>query len=130
MSGMTEIAAAKVAVAKSGNPEIKNFANKMIKDHSQADNELKALAKKKGVTLPTALDKDHQDKLDDLNKASAKNFDDEYSDMMSSAHDDRSEEHTSELQSLMRISYAVFCLKKKTIKPKPNDPAHPHHEAR
>src|SRR3546814_4732610 len=30
--------------------------------------------------------------------------------------DDRSEEHTSELQSLMRISYAVFCLKKK----KPN----------
>src|SRR3546814_954548 len=30
---------------------------------------------------------------------------------------DRSEEHTSELQSLMRISYAVFCLKKKqTIK--------------
>src|SRR3546814_9492377 len=29
---------------------------------------------------------------------------------------DRSEEHTSELQSLMRISYAVFCLKKKTVK--------------
>src|SRR3546814_6827378 len=29
----------------------------------------------------------------------------------------RSEEHTSELQSLMRISYAVFCLKKKTIPP-------------
>src|SRR3546814_1135011 len=28
----------------------------------------------------------------------------------------RSEEHTSELQSLMRISYAVFCLKNKTIK--------------
>src|SRR3546814_2092953 len=30
-------------------------------------------------------------------------------------HEDRSEEHTSELQSLMRISYAVFCLKKKKI---------------
>src|SRR3546814_2280041 len=30
--------------------------------------------------------------------------------------DSRSEEHTSELQSLMRISYAVFCLKKKTKK--------------
>src|SRR3546814_2746047 len=28
---------------------------------------------------------------------------------------DRSEEHTSELQSLMRISYADFCLKKKTL---------------
>src|SRR3546814_3750749 len=31
-----------------------------------------------------------------------------------SRHRARSEEHTSELQSLMRISYAVFCLKKKT----------------
>src|SRR3546814_7337308 len=30
-----------------------------------------------------------------------------------SAYGERSEEHTSELQSLMRISYAVFCLKKK-----------------
>src|SRR3546814_7794802 len=32
----------------------------------------------------------------------------------------RSEEHTSELQSLMRISYAVFCLKKKTNKQQKN----------
>src|SRR3546814_3589566 len=32
----------------------------------------------------------------------------------------RSEEHTSELQSLMRISYAVFCLKKKKHHPHPN----------
>src|SRR3546814_10536866 len=30
--------------------------------------------------------------------------------------EDRSEEHTSELQSLMRISYAVFCLKKKNTR--------------
>src|SRR3546814_3335647 len=35
--------------------------------------------------------------------------------LMATAH--RSEEHTSELQSLMRISYAVFCLKKKTHPP-------------
>src|SRR3546814_1422036 len=35
----------------------------------------------------------------------------------------RSEEHTSELQSLMRISYAVFCLKKKT---KTQDKGHKH----
>src|SRR3546814_1819666 len=35
----------------------------------------------------------------------------------------RSEEHTSELQSLMRISYAVFCLKKKT----PTTTTSPHH---
>src|SRR3546814_7566698 len=36
----------------------------------------------------------------------------------------RSEEHTSELQSLMRISYAVFCLKKKKHKKKNNNKAH------
>src|SRR3546814_5842532 len=35
-----------------------------------------------------------------------------------SENEDRSEEHTSELQSLMRISYAVFCLKKKKTKHK------------
>src|SRR3546814_1900414 len=42
----------------------------------------------------------------------------------------RSEEHTSELQSLMRISYAVFCLKKKTHISTFNDPnctRHDHH---
>src|SRR3546814_10593064 len=33
---------------------------------------------------------------------------------------ERSKEHTSELQSLMRISYAVFCLKKKNTKTKTN----------
>src|SRR3546814_4206378 len=33
--------------------------------------------------------------------------------LMEEAENERSEEHTSELQSLMRISYAVFCLKKK-----------------
>src|SRR3546814_1169312 len=35
--------------------------------------------------------------------------------ILGNANGDRSEEHTSELQSLMRISYAVYCLKKKKI---------------
>src|SRR3546814_9434330 len=42
-----------------------------------------------------------------------------FRDLLATARDlgaDRSEEHTSELQSLMRISYAVFCLKKKNRK--------------
>src|SRR3546814_5281727 len=41
----------------------------------------------------------------------------------SPAPQSRSEEHTSELQSLMRISYAVFCLKKKTYN---NTYSYPH----
>src|SRR3546814_2325652 len=39
----------------------------------------------------------------------------------------RSEEHTSELQSLMRISYAVFCLKKKTTNNHQQHYLHIHH---
>src|SRR3546814_4851663 len=39
---------------------------------------------------------------------------------LAEAHGLRSEEHTSELQSLMRISYAVFCLKKKNTCTTPN----------
>src|SRR3546814_4793700 len=39
----------------------------------------------------------------------------------SNSHYRRSEEHTSELQSLMRISYAVFCLKKKKTNKMKND---------
>src|SRR3546814_6714995 len=38
--------------------------------------------------------------------------------------DERSEEHTSEIQSLMRISYAVFCLKKKKIEKKQSNKTH------
>src|SRR3546814_5770965 len=41
----------------------------------------------------------------------------------------RSEEHTSELQSLMRISYAVFCLKKKKTKNNHNNPTLIHTHA-
>src|SRR3546814_13135097 len=37
-------------------------------------------------------------------------------DQGAAAHDHRSEEHTSELQSLMRITYAVFCVKNKKAK--------------
>src|SRR3546814_2052523 len=42
----------------------------------------------------------------------------------------RSEEHTSELQSLMRISYAVFCLKKKKIQKKYTKETNPHRISR
>src|SRR3546814_1775660 len=44
-------------------------------------------------------------------------------------HGIRSEEHTSELQSLMRISYAVFCLTKKTKHQKVNHQSHQTRDA-
>src|SRR3546814_3466958 len=42
----------------------------------------------------------------------------------------RSEEHTSELQSLMRISYAVFCLKKKKPTMQKNDKVNTHRQSK
>src|SRR3546814_972857 len=48
------------------------------------------------------------------------------SDLERGTRNPRSEEHTSELQSLMRISYAVFCLKKKNTKNK-QDKKHKNH---
>src|SRR3546814_3206433 len=67
-----------------------------------------AEAKGESVILETvALDKGQEEKVIARFKADR---DDAYEEFI----DKRSEEHTSELQSLMRISYAVFCLKKKT----------------
>src|SRR3546814_3373097 len=48
---------------------------------------------------------------------------------LAQAYVKRSEEHTSELQSLMRISYAVFCLKKKNTTTTPH-PTEPHNNDR
>src|SRR3546814_4549656 len=53
------------------------------------------------------------DKLDERNARHKKMGDSRY--VVEPNVKERSEEHTSELQSLMRISYAVFCLKKKII---------------
>src|SRR3546814_2148493 len=55
------------------------------------------------VTVPVLWDK--------LRRTIVSNESAEIVRMFNSAFDPRSEEHTSELQSLMRISYAVFCLK-------------------
>src|SRR3546814_12896524 len=52
----------------------------------------------------------------DLGRATAPGQDQAYASCNAQRAAPRSEEHTSELQSLMRISYAVFCLKKKTKK--------------
>src|SRR3546814_3515056 len=59
------------------------------------------------------LTREFGDRVDDRDLHRAR--DGRGTDIERAAEDERSEEHTSELQSLMRISYAVFCLKKKKI---------------
>src|SRR3546814_3482065 len=70
-------------------------------------------------TLHYHHDKHHKKYLDTLNEmiASGPHSDKSLEEIIlaSAGDDEDSEEHTSELQSLMRISYAVFCLKNKKI---------------
>ncbi|NNG23869.1 DUF4142 domain-containing protein [Telluria aromaticivorans] len=55
MANMAEIATAKIALSKSANPDVKGYAQRMVDDHTKAQAEVQALAKAKGVELPTEL---------------------------------------------------------------------------
>ena len=84
--GMTEVKLGQLAQDKGMNPRIKSFAQMMINDHSKGNDELKALAAKKNVTLPAAIGEDHQKKYDDLSKKSGKDFDKAYINAMVDGH--------------------------------------------
>lgn len=55
MANMAEVATAKLALGKTKLPEIRGYAQRMIDDHTKAQAEVQALAKAKGVELPTEL---------------------------------------------------------------------------
>jgi putative membrane protein len=50
--GIAEVALAQLAKDKASNPDVKSFAERLERDHGKANDELKSLASKKGVTLP------------------------------------------------------------------------------
>jgi putative membrane protein len=85
--GMAEVELSKVAQTKAQNAEVKKFAQTMVTDHTKANDELKALAAKKSVTLPTELDAAHKSTLDKLKGLSGAEFDKAYVDAMVSDHD-------------------------------------------
>jgi putative membrane protein len=85
--GMTEVEISQVAKDKASNKRVKEFASMMVTDHSKANDELKALAGKKNVTLPTAVSDENKNKMDDLKKKTGKDFDRAYMDMMEDDHD-------------------------------------------
>ncbi len=73
-----EIAAAKMALEKTKNAEVKQFAQQMIAEHTKANNELKALATKKNFTPPTDLDAEHKTMADSMMKMTGEDFDRDY----------------------------------------------------
>jgi putative membrane protein len=86
LDGMTEIEAAKVALAKSKDPEIRQFAERMVKDHGKAGAELETIAKAKGLKAPKQLDSERQAALDSLKAKSGQEFDHAYAEHMNMDH--------------------------------------------
>jgi putative membrane protein len=86
-TGMTEISAATLATQRSQAADTKSYAAAMTADHSKHNAELKTLAQRKSVTLPTELDGAHQGKLDDLTQEAASDFDQAYADAMVEGHE-------------------------------------------
>jgi len=84
--GVFEIKIAKLAVQKSQDGKVKEFANMMIEDHTAMGKDVTALMKKKNYDIPTGLPGELKDKLDELNKLSGKDFDKKYAEINVNGH--------------------------------------------
>jgi len=84
--GIMEVELGTLALTKASSPEVKKFAQMMVDEHTKANNELKALAQQKNITLPTVMGNERQRKYDDLGKKAGSEFDKEYIDLMVRDH--------------------------------------------
>ena len=87
MDGIAEVELGHLAMQKAKNPEVKQFAQRMVTDHSKANVELKQLASNKNVTLPAEPNAQQKADKDRLSKLSGAEFDREYMSLMANAHD-------------------------------------------
>jgi len=85
-AGMAEVELGQLAVAKASRPEVKRFGQMMVADHGKANAELKRLAAKKTVTLPTEPKAEHEAEKERLSKLSGKAFDDAFIKRMTTDH--------------------------------------------
>ena len=84
--GMAEVELGRLGQQRGMHDEVKQFAARMVADHGKANDELKALAAAKGVSLPTAIDRKHQRLAEKLNGLSGPDFDREYMQHMLADH--------------------------------------------
>ena len=77
-SNMAEIEAAKIALNKTKDEQVRNFAQKMVDDHTDAQKQLKDLAQAKDLTLPDNLDAKHKAEIKKLSALSGDKFDKTY----------------------------------------------------
>ncbi len=76
--GMAEVKLGELAAKNAASADVKAFGNKMAQDHSNANTELKSLAGKKSVTLPTDVNAEQKAMYDKLAKLTGAEFDKEY----------------------------------------------------
>jgi putative membrane protein len=76
--GLAEVEFGKLAEQKGGDNLVKEFARRMVEDHSKANQKLAALAQGDGIKLPTGLDPEHTLMREELQKLSGTAFDRAY----------------------------------------------------
>jgi putative membrane protein len=86
ISSMAEVIHGKQATANGANAEVTKFGQRMVDDHTKANEELKALASKQGASLPAELDQKHQAMQQKLEKMKGAEFDRAYMQHMVQAH--------------------------------------------
>ena len=87
MASLAEVKISNLALDKSTTPGIREFASRMVKDHTAAAKELKVAAAGSGVALPQGMDPEHADILQKLSKLSGREFDAAYVNVMKQDHD-------------------------------------------
>jgi putative membrane protein len=86
MGGMEEVELGKMAAQKASDADVKSFGQKMVDDHSKANDQLQQLATQKGVTLPTGPSTMQKSDMAKLDKLSGSAFDKAYVSMMVKDH--------------------------------------------
>jgi putative membrane protein len=85
--GLEEVELGKLAASKATHPDVKSFGQKMVDDHSKANDQLKSVASQKGISLPTDLDRKAKSEYNQLDKLSGDEFDRAYVKLMVKDHD-------------------------------------------
>ncbi len=86
VGGMEEVQLGQLAAQKASDTDVKNFGQKMVDDHSKANDQLKQVASQKGITVPSTLPASKQKEVDHLSKLSGAAFDKAYVSMMVKDH--------------------------------------------
>ena len=99
LGGLTEVELGKLAVQKSSDDKVKEFGQKMVDDHTKANDQLKEVASKDNIPVPDSLDSKHQARIDKLSKLSGPQFDKAYLKDQVKDHETDVREFTNEAQN-------------------------------